>query len=228
MLKQSETREINRSEIKLAPYNPRKKSEKVVNDLIKNFKRVGFLGGLVWNEFTGVLIIGHQRLEALDKINKYTGENDYKIKVEVVYLDDKTEKEQNIFMNSNDAQSEFDFEKLAIIAQEINFDFAGLSLETIELINFESPTQIEDSRTDKKEFVKLSDRLQGEELEQYRKNKRQERTEISNERNSKSLEANYMIIGFEDFEQKAIICEHLKLDMYETKFKAPQVFKDLL
>lgn len=125
-LKQSETVTISRSQISFAPYNPRKQNKEVVDQLRRNFKRVGFLGGIQWNSLTGNLIGGHKRLEALDLIYRYTGENDYDVKVEKIELDEKTEKEQNIFLNNRKMQGETDYEALASIIDEIDIKKAGL------------------------------------------------------------------------------------------------------
>ncbi len=45
--KQSETVVIKRSQINFAPYNPRKEDPEVIKKLKKNFKTVGYLGGIV-------------------------------------------------------------------------------------------------------------------------------------------------------------------------------------
>lgn len=127
--KQSETVVIRRSQINFAPYNPRKEDPEVVRKLKKNFKTVGFLGGIVWNRRTSYLVSGHKRVQTLDIINNYDGspEKDYDIKVEAVDLDDKTEREQNIFMNSPSAMGEFDMEKMKILVPGIDYEAAGLS-----------------------------------------------------------------------------------------------------
>lgn len=139
---QSETKELNRSLINFAPYNPRVDDPKVVETLKRNFKKVAFLGGLVWNKTTGNLISGHKRLNALDLINRYKGttETDYVVKVEVIELDEKTEKEQNIFMNADAAQGVFDFKLLADIIPDIDYKNAGLTDSDIEMIELEVPT----------------------------------------------------------------------------------------
>lgn len=127
--KQSETIVVKRSQINFAPYNPRKEDPEVVRKLKKNFKTVGFLGGIVWNRRTSYLVSGHKRVQTLDIINNYDGspEKDYDIKVEAVDLDDKTEREQNIFMNSPSAMGEFDMEKMKILVPGIDYEAAGLS-----------------------------------------------------------------------------------------------------
>lgn len=127
--KQSETVVIKRSQINFAPYNPRKEDPEVVKKLKKNFKTVGFLGGIVWNSLSSYLVSGHKRVKTLDIINEYDGtpEKDYDIKVEVVELDGKTEREQNIFMNSPSAMGEFDMAKMQVLVPEIDYKAAGLS-----------------------------------------------------------------------------------------------------
>lgn len=112
-----------------ANYNPRKITPEAKKKLKANLKRVGILGGIVWNEITGNLVSGHQRVSVIDEVNKYnseTGENDYIIRVEVVRMDDKTEKEQNIFMNNRNVQGDFDSDMLKDMLSGIDYNFAGL------------------------------------------------------------------------------------------------------
>ena len=127
--KESETIYIKRSQINFAPYNPRKEDPEVVKKLKRNFKTVGFLGGIVWNKLTSYLVSDHKRVKTLDIINDYDGtpDTDYDIKVEAVELDNKTEREQNIFMNSPSAMGEFDMAKMKILVPEIDYKAAGLS-----------------------------------------------------------------------------------------------------
>lgn len=46
---QPESREIRRSDINFADYNPRKITQEARKSLKANLKRVGLLGGIVWN-----------------------------------------------------------------------------------------------------------------------------------------------------------------------------------
>lgn len=127
---QPESREIQRSIIKFANYNPRKIAPEARKNLKANLKRIGLLGGVVWNEVTGNLVSGHQRISIMDEVNKYnsdTKENDYLIRVEVVHMDEKTEKEQNIFMNNRNVQGEFDSDMLKELLDGIDYNYAGLN-----------------------------------------------------------------------------------------------------
>lgn len=128
-IKQPESREIQRSQINFANYNPRKITPEARKKLKANLKRVGILGGIVWNEITGNLVSGHQRVSVIDEVNKYDTEtqgNDYRIRVEVVQMDEKTEKEQNIFMNNRSVQGEFDSDILRDLIRDIDYSAAGL------------------------------------------------------------------------------------------------------
>ena len=104
-----DTRVLPRSMIKNAPYNPRKISEPALKKLRDNIKRVGLIEPPVWNSRTGNLVGGHQRLRAMDTINRSPN---YDVTVVVVDMDEKTEKEQNIFLNNPTAQGEWDAEAL--------------------------------------------------------------------------------------------------------------------
>ncbi len=101
--------EIQRSDIRNAPYNPRKINDDAKRKLKKNIQEVGLLTPIVWNETTGNIVSGHQRISQLDTLCKG---KDYSLRVAKVVLDEKTEKEQNIFMNNSHAQGEFDLDKL--------------------------------------------------------------------------------------------------------------------
>ena len=91
-LKQSETITINRSQINLNPYNPKRHTDKEIKNQLANLKKVGFNGGIKWNKVTGNLIVGHRSFKAMVIYYKYDGTNDtvYHVKVEAVDFDEKT------------------------------------------------------------------------------------------------------------------------------------------
>ncbi len=138
---QSETVIIKRLQIHFAPYNPKRHTEDGINTQLRNFKSVGFLGGIVWNEKTGNLISGHKRIMAMDKYFNNTKEHpvNYNVKVEKVNLTEKQEKEQNIFMDARSTNTAQDYDLLAGILPEIDYKLAGLTSDEMNLISIESP-----------------------------------------------------------------------------------------
>ena len=61
-VRQAEQITVRRSDIHAAPYNPRKITPEAAKLLKDNLKRVGLLGGIVWNRTTGNIVSGHQKV----------------------------------------------------------------------------------------------------------------------------------------------------------------------
>lgn len=134
---QAEVREVMRSQITLAKYNPRKITPEARKLLKDNLKRVGLLGGIVWNEDTSNLVSGHQKVSIMDEINRYdseTGKNDYPITVAVAHFDDVNERQQNLFMNNKNAQGEFDDDMLRKMLDGIDYTYAGFDEFDMQLL----------------------------------------------------------------------------------------------
>lgn len=121
---ESETQTVKRSDLKFADYNPKKHTKDSISRMVRNFKKVGYLGGIIYNKQTSRVIDGHQRLMALDYINKFEDGNDYDVKVEVVDFDEKTEKEQNIFQTRS--RTDLDDELMRQLIPDIDYKSAGL------------------------------------------------------------------------------------------------------
>lgn len=141
-LQKFEARTIHRSQIKEADYNPRMIETKNKSVLGNNLEKRGLLETLVWNETTGNLVSGHQRLAKLDAYSKKKKKNiDYSLTVAVINLSLKEEKEQNIFFNNHRAMGLFDDDKLFNIFQDTpDFDpiMAGMNDEDISFFGLSS------------------------------------------------------------------------------------------
>ncbi len=123
-----------RSQIKPARYNPRTLSEYARKQLTESLKRFGLVETLVWNERTGVLVSGHQRLSIMDRENDYPKCGDYQIEVSVVNLSDKRERELNVWINNRSAQGTFDRDLFADFLSEskLNLDDIGFTRADLE------------------------------------------------------------------------------------------------
>lgn len=145
----SEVVELNRSAIQLASYNPRLITEEGKKALKRIIKKYGLVGGIVVNKRDGkiILVSGHQRITVMDELQKYdrkTHENDYKLRVDMITVDEKTEKELNIAMNNPNAQGQWDRDKLAEMIPDIDYKDVGLSEADLSLLGLDFVFQTEE------------------------------------------------------------------------------------
>lgn len=206
-LKQSDTVFVKRSQVNFAAYNPRKRDENIVNKLKANFRKVGFMGGIQWNATTGNLIGGHKRTEALDLINGYDGtpEKDYEIKVERIELDEKTEKEQNIFLNNRRAQGETDYELLAEMMNDIDINNAAIEDYDIEIMQSLVPDfQMGNNESIVEEISKRSEKSHEEKKSDMKDLKNKIKSNIGD-----NQQASYFIVTFPDYDEKAEYLESI-------------------
>lgn len=228
-LKQSETRIIKRSKINLNPINPKRHSDERVKLQKKNLQKVGFLGGIVWNEKSGNLIDGHRRIKAMDLHYKYDGTSstDYNVKVEVVNLDDKAEKEQLTYMAVGNTKPDID-----LIADYINdIDYSDVGLSEAELNDILSISGIDD--------IRLSDSLDNLLSSPVKESKRLDRTEEEKKAHMKEVKHQvkenaqkqaenmdaYVVLSFDTYEAKAAFCERFGYEP-DMKFIKGEVFDE--
>lgn len=128
-----DTETISRADIKGAEYNPRVISEGAKKRLRKMISRHGLVMPLVWNRRTGNLVAGHQRLEALDALER---KQDYWLIVAVVDVDEREERILNVQLNNPSMQGEWDLDKLIELTDEasISPDEFGFSDGDIAVI----------------------------------------------------------------------------------------------
>lgn len=228
-LKQSETRIIKRSKINLNPINPKRHSDERVKLQKKNLQKVGFLGGIVWNEKSGNLIDGHRRIKAMDLHYKYDGTSstDYNVKVEVVNLDDKAEKEQLTYMAVGNTKPDID-----LIADYINdIDYSDVGLSEAELNDILSISGIDD--------IRLSDSLDNLLSSPVKESKRLDRTDEEKKAHMKEVKHQvkenaqkqaenmdaYVMLSFDTYEAKAAFCERFGYEP-DMKFIKGEVFDE--
>lgn len=217
-LKQSETRIIKRSEINLNPVNPKRHTSESVKLQKKNLRKVGFLGGIVWNELSHNLIDGHRRIMAMDLYYKYDGsqEHDYSVKVEVVRLNEKEEKEQLTYMAVGNTKPDIDL--LARYIGEIDYSDVGLStdelndiLATANVGAIEMPDVLDSLITEPEPPKEETPAVQKTEAEKiaHVKDIKAKTMQMAEERAQK--ESAYLTLSFSDYEAYLYMCELLGL-----------------
>lgn len=121
-----EIRTLKAEQLKAAAYNPRRDlqpEDAEYGKLRGSIEEFGYVEPIVWNERTGNVVGGHQRLKVL--LEKGAAEID----VSVVDLSEKDEKILNVLLNK--VKGRWDIGKLADLLQEL--DEAG----AMELTGFE-------------------------------------------------------------------------------------------
>lgn len=232
-LKQSETRIIKRSQINLNPINPKRHSDEKVKLQKKNLQKIGFLGGIVWNEKSRNLIDGHRRIKAMDLHYKYDGtsKTDYDVKVEVVALDDKAEKEQLTYMAVGNTKPDIDL--IAGYISDIDYTNVGLDigeLNDILSINTEMPSQldlVDDLLSPLPSFDEIetpsADEKTYDEKKEHMKAIKQQVRELSIERQQN--EEAYITLSFSSYNAKEDFCDLLGISTDDKFVKGEDVLK---
>lgn len=109
---------IHRSKINFAYYNPRKISKENRNNLKQSLKTDGYLDLPVWNEQTGNIVGGHQRVSLIDELE---GSPDYYIEVKKINVPIEIEVKLNIKLNNPNLMGEYDNDKFQELLNEFDF-----------------------------------------------------------------------------------------------------------
>ena len=224
----SETVEILRSQITPAPYNPRTISEDSRKALRRGIKKYGVIGGMVWNETTTNLVSGHQKLRELDALNKYnptTKDNDYLLKVERIAVDLKTEKELNILFNNPNVQGDWDYDALRAMIPDIDYKSAGLTDEDLSLIGVDFLLQTQEESTLADELGTLTQPI--EQQQQERKEAvKQMKQQINDNAQEKVQELeSYVMINFDNFKAKEAFMKRFDFNPLDKFIKGEHLAK---
>ena len=229
----SESVELNRSAIHFAGYNPRKLSDESRKTLKRGIKKFGLVGGIVVNKRTGLTVVsGHQRLSVMDELQKFP-DNDYRIRVDVIDVDEKQEKELNILMNNPNAQGSWDYDALARLVPDIDYKDAGLTDADLNMIGCDFLLQTEEENslagaleemmqpvTEQKEAEKAARQLERAEKVAHMKDVKQQVKE-SAQKQAQDMDA-YVMLSFDTFEAKAAFCKRFGYDPYMKFIKGEQ------
>ena len=229
----SESVELNRSAIHFAGYNPRKLSDESRKTLKRGIKKFGLVGGIVVNKRTGLTVVsGHQRLSVMDELQKFP-DNDYRVRVDVIDVDEKQEKELNILMNNPNAQGSWDYDALARLVPDIDYKDAGLTDADLNMIGCDFLLQTEEENslagaleemmqpvTEQKEAEKAAKQLERAEKVAHMKDVKQQVKEQAQE-TAANMDA-YLMLSFDTWEAKAAFCERFGYDPYQKFIKGEQ------
>ena len=106
---------LKTADLRPANYNPRrdlKPDDVDYQKLRRSIQELGYVEPIIWNERTGTVVGGHQRLKVLIE------QGIEEIECVIVNLEEKDEKILNVLLNK--AKGRWDIEKLSDILQELN------------------------------------------------------------------------------------------------------------
>ena len=232
----SQSIELLRSSIHLAGYNPRTISEEAKKSLKRGIKKYGLLGGIIVNKRTGMTVVsGHQRLAVMDDLNKFPN-NDYTIRVDVIDVDGKAEKELNILLNNPNAMGSWDYDALRELIPDIDYKDAGLTEEDLNLIGCDFLLQTDEENSlayalnavmsevnEQNEADKAQRQLERAEKTAHMKDVKQQVKENA-QKQAENMDA-YVILSFDTYEAKAAFCERFGYDP-DMKFIKGEVFDE--
>ena len=225
----SESVEISRSEINLAGYNPRKIADDAKKKLKQGIKKFGLVGGIIVNKQTGnTLVSGHQRLAVMDELNKYP-EKDYVLRVDMIEVDEKSEKELNILLNNPGAMGDWDYDALRELIPDIDYKSAGLSDEDLNLIGVDFLLQTEDEQNIASELEDVM-RPVAQQKEAERESKiahaKEIKAQVMRESSDKAqdMEA-YVMISFDNYNNKSAFMQRFGYNP-DDKFIKGEAFSE--
>ena len=236
----SKSVELKRSQIKPASYNPRAISDEGKKALKRSIKLYGVVGGIVVNQATGYTIVGgHQKVAVLDELNKYdksTHENDYTLRVELINVDEKTEKQLNITLNNPNVGGNWDFDALARLVPDIDYKDAGLTEADLNMIGCDYLLQTEEENNianelesmmspviEQHEAEKMARQQERAEKVAHMKEVKQQVKEAA-QRQAQDMDA-YIMLSFDTFDAKACFCERFGYGPYMKIIKG-EVFDE--
>lgn len=232
----SESVELKRSAIHFASYNPRTLSEEERKAIKRGIKKFGLVGGLVVNKRTGMTVVsGHQRLTVMDELNKFP-EQDYIIRVDLIDVDVKQEKELNILLNNPNAQGKWDYDALAKMVPDIDWKDAGLTDVDLNLIGCDYLLQTEEENSiasalddmmsdvnEQKEADKAQRQLERAEKVAHMKEVKQQVKENA-QKTAEDMDA-YVMLSFDTYAAKTAFMERFGYES-DMKFIKGEVFSD--
>lgn len=236
----SESVELLRSQINLHEKNPRSISTENRKALKRGIKKFGMVGGMVVNKRTGyTLVSGHQRLSVMDELQKYnpkTKENDYIIRVDLIDVEEKEEKELLILLNNPSAQGEWNYDILRELIPDIDYKDAGLTEQDLDIIGVDFHFQTEEENIIADELDTLMEPVREERQAEVAQKQAERAEKVAHMKQVKeevkqaatkaaaNMDA-YLMLSFDTWDAKAEFCEKFGFNPDE-KFLKGEIFSE--
>lgn len=208
-----EMRTISRSQIKNAEYNPRFIGEKEKKRLRAAIKENGLVSALTWNQRTGNLVGGHQRLSQLDALEK---NGNYELTVCVIDVDERQEAKLNVQLNNPSMQGEWDLDKLFEMTEtfDLSMDDMGFSASDAAYLfdgdeKFVDLFETPEAQTEKNKLAQIK-----------------EGRKIATKNYKDDQRADFMtVVVFKDAAERADFMKQIHVPVHEQYVTADQVYR---
>lgn len=193
-------REVSRSDLKNAPYNPRVIGDKEKKKLREQLSKNGIVSPITWNVRTGHIVGGHQRIEAMDALMKT---KDYRLTVAEIDVDEATEKAINIALNNDTTMGKFDLDGLGKVIQDAALDLSRTGFDTADIYEMFGHGALTVSEERTQDLSELGNKLR-EIQELYKSTRSQTLADSSTEY--------YVVLVGKDADTVSELLERLKLN----------------
>lgn len=123
---------VHRSKLVPHPENPRAIDDYAAKGLRNSIKQFGMVQPVIWNEQTGHILGGHQRITQADELK---GSQDYSLTVAKVSMSEEDERKLLLVLNAEGVQGVWDIELFGQMAESMGLDgleSAGFGISQIE------------------------------------------------------------------------------------------------
>ena len=203
--------EIDRSQLKNAPYNPRVLSDSAKRKLKAGLKKHGLVAPLTWNKRTGYLVGGHQRISIMDSI---MGKKEYKLNVAQIDVTDAKEKELNILLNNTASMGDWDIGALGAMFDDKTIEIEGTGFDAADIYKMFGEASFKDRGEDLKN---LGDQLRDIQ-DQYRN--------ITGANKDKNSEEFYAVIVFSSADEMNEFL--IKYDLPDNRYQSAHEWAEKL
>lgn len=142
--------EMHRSKLVAADYNPRHITDQERNKLKAALKRNGLVAPIIWNERTGNIVGGHQRISIMDSL---MGTKDYTLQVSKIDVDLAKEKELNVVLNNTAAMGSFDTDMLKDMFMDETVTLEGAGFTKTDFVQMFGDESLNNRSQDLQEFA---------------------------------------------------------------------------
>ena len=157
----------------------------------------------VWNQRTGHIVSGHQRISILDELE---GTDDYDLQVAVVDMSEQDEKKLNIQLNNPVMQGDFDLDMLGDLVLDLNNTDTGFDNDELAMM-FDGDDRFTEMFTSDTESVKNDkDTL---------KDIKKDRAEMMDKYAEDQSADFYFVVVCRDDAEKAEVLKKMGLPAYE-------------